>query len=193
MDASVARISPPLPLYTRDPFASNSSRGSSDSCTDPSRTIVFEELGYTFSGTTCESRHDCRLSRTSIAQARFLHDDVFPPSYFESTRDVLPQYSTQCEPITLARYLFRLGFLFPPFWVIGACILLSPLRVPSSAADQESGVGVWLPEKTEAEKQAFIAHLRKAELKWAKRCLVALAILACVAGITAGLAVWVRR
>lgn len=74
---------------------------------------------------------------------------------------------------------------------MGAFILFTPLRAPpTSPQDEEATVGSWLPEKTEAEKEAFITHMRKAELKWAKRCLIAFLIFAVVVGIVAGLAVW---
>ncbi|KAJ7574641.1 hypothetical protein C8J56DRAFT_802681 [Mycena floridula] len=115
-----------------------------------------------------ESRHDRRLSSSDV-----------PPPY-----QAPPEYSAKAEPITLAAYLFKFGFLFPPFWILGAIILLSPLRAPSPSSDLE-----WLPEKTEAERQAVISRLRKTEKKWAWRCLLALSTLLAFA-LAAGFTIW---
>jgi hypothetical protein len=74
--------------------------------------------------------------------------------------------------------------VFPPFWIFGAFILLSPLREPPATSDS---VPAWMPEKTEAERQQIIAEMRKVELKWARRSLFALLItivLAVAAGVT---------
>jgi len=65
-------------------------------------------------------------------------------------------------------------------------ILLSPLRAPPAATPS----AVWLPEKTDAERQVIIDRMRKAELKWAKRCLYALVAFVLVAVVIA-VAVWV--
>ncbi|KAE9401536.1 hypothetical protein BT96DRAFT_754906, partial [Gymnopus androsaceus JB14] len=95
--------------------------------------------------------------------------EVLPP-YLEEP----PAYSSSGsnEPVTLAMYMFKFGFIFPPFWIFGSLILLSPLRQPESTPSS-----VWLPEKTESERQEIIEKMRKAEVKWAKRCLIALCIL----------------
>ncbi|KAF9044146.1 hypothetical protein BJ165DRAFT_1390004 [Panaeolus papilionaceus] len=126
-----------------------------------------EYFGYTFNTSrTRDSRHDSH--RASIADA-----DALPP-YTEETDVNLPAYTLHApEPVTLAMYLFKFGFLFPPFWIFGAFILLSPLREPAATTDDTPA---WMPEKTEAERQAIIEKLRIVELKWAKRCLVALCI-----------------
>ncbi|KAJ7163954.1 hypothetical protein C8R43DRAFT_879049 [Mycena crocata] len=131
-------------------------------------------FGYTLaSSRTRESRHDHR--RISVAES------VAPPPYVEA-----PEYTQHPrEPVTLAMFLFKFGFLFPPFWIMGVIILLSPLRAPP--ADTPSTA--WLPEKTEAERQVIIDRMRTAELKWAKRCLYALVAFVLVVAVTA-LAVW---
>jgi hypothetical protein len=59
--------------------------------------------------------------------------------------------------------------VFFPFWILGACILCSPLHTPST----DSGPAAWLPDKTDAEREAIVSRLRALELKWAKRCLYA--------------------
>ncbi|KAJ4495181.1 hypothetical protein C8J55DRAFT_577478 [Lentinula edodes] len=104
------------------------------------------------------------------------------PPYIEEPPAYTPSGSN--EPITLAMYLFKFGFLFPPFWIIGALILLSPLRQPESTPSS-----VWLPEKTESEREEIIQKMRQAEVRWAKRCLVALCILL-VLVIAGALAIW---
>ena len=76
--------------------------------------------------------------------------------------------------------------VFPPFWIFGAFILLSPLREPPTSTSDS--VPTWMPEKTESERQQIIAEMRKVELKWARRSLIALLItifLAIAAGVTA--------
>ncbi|KAJ7056681.1 hypothetical protein C8F01DRAFT_992878 [Mycena amicta] len=122
---------------------------------------------------TRESRHD--QHRLSTAES------LAPPPYVEC-----PEYTLRApEPVTLAMYLFKFGFLFPPFWILGVVILLSPLRAPPAGPPSAS----WLPEKTDAERQMIIERMRTAELKWAKRCLYALITLILV-GVVVGLAIW---
>jgi hypothetical protein len=75
--------------------------------------------------------------------------------------------------------------VFPPFWIFGIVILLSPLRAPPAATPSAA----WLPEKTDAERQVIINRMRTAELKWAKRCLYALVTLLVVAAVIS-VAVW---
>ncbi|TFK38466.1 hypothetical protein BDQ12DRAFT_581082, partial [Crucibulum laeve] len=128
-------------------------------------------FGYTLSSSRShESRHDHRIS------------EVLPPYVEESN---LPAYSAYEEPVTLAMYLFKFGFLFPPFWIFGAIILLSPLREPPTSSESAA----WMPEKTEAERQQMIAEIRKVEVKWGRRCLWAILILFTVA-LAAGLGIW---
>ena len=86
--------------------------------------------------------------------------------------------------------------MFPPFWILGALIALSPLKAPTSSplspsydADSDELPCAWLPEKTEAERMEILQRMRKAELKWAKRCLAALVLLT-LAGLAIGLSVW---
>lgn len=81
--------------------------------------------------------------------------------------------------------------MFPPFWLFGAFILLSPLREPiaSIASEAEEQPVAWMPEKTPDERAALLATLRAVEVKWAKRCVTALAILLLLATVAA-LAAW---
>jgi hypothetical protein len=74
--------------------------------------------------------------------------------------------------------------VFPPFWIMGVIILLSPLRAPPAATPSAA----WLPEKTESERQAIIDRMRAAELKWARRCLYALLALVLVVTVIAAVA-----
>ncbi|KAF7327425.1 hypothetical protein MKEN_00320300 [Mycena kentingensis (nom. inval.)] len=126
------------------------------------------------SSRTRDSRHDqFRVSMTESLSA--------PPPYVEC-----PEYSLRApEPDTLAMYLFKFGFLFPPFWILGVIILMSPLRAPPA----DSLPAGWLPEKTDAERQVFIDRMRITELKWARRCLYAL-IAVFLLGTVVGVAIW---
>jgi hypothetical protein len=54
--------------------------------------------------------------------------------------------------------------VFPPFWIMGLIILGSELR-PTTG---------WEADKTEDEKVLLLAEMRKAEVKWARRCVYAL-------------------
>ncbi|EEB96428.1 hypothetical protein MPER_04442 [Moniliophthora perniciosa FA553] len=148
------------------------------SSTTPSNST---SLGYNFDfSASTESRHDRRISADVDLEVGLPDEPL--PSYEEP-----PEYTTKnLDPATLAMYLFKFGFLFPPFWILGACILFTPLHAPD--ADQSTPTA-WLPEKTEAERTAIISTLRKAELKWAWRCLFALATVS-VFGIAAGITVW---
>jgi hypothetical protein len=161
-------------------------------------------FGYTLSlssSRTHESRHDG-------SRRQSLSGDV-PPPYDEEAAIPLPGYTLHApEPLTLAMYLFKFGFcassplplthatvtylfrfiaVFPPFWIFGAFILLSPLREPSAPADAETPA--WMPEKTEEEREAIIATLREVEVKWARRCVCALAIFTLLA-VGGALAAW---
>ncbi|KAF9269236.1 hypothetical protein L218DRAFT_851497 [Marasmius fiardii PR-910] len=145
-------------------------------------------FGYTFSSSVSESRHDRRISSSDIDLELGLHyensPEVAPPPYIEP-----PEYTKSSEPITLAKYLFKFGFLFPPFWIMGALIILTPLRAPDEDITDPTSPHTWLPEKTESERAIILSHLRKAELKWAWRCLYALFIVTLFA-VVAGVAIW---
>ena len=60
--------------------------------------------------------------------------------------------------------------MFPLFWVAGAFILLSPLSAPED----------WETSKPALEREELIASMRRAEVKWARRCLAALSVLCLV-------------
>ncbi|CAK9779601.1 unnamed protein product [Cutaneotrichosporon oleaginosum] len=87
------------------------------------------------------------------------------------TRERLPRYEATHEPITLAATLWRWGFFFPPFWVIGMFILWSPLKY--DGADEEK-------KQTVVE---MLSIVRETELKYARRCAIACAVLAGIAVI----------
>lgn len=86
--------------------------------------------------------------------------------------------------------------MFPPFWILGALILVSDLRspdaeessLPSSSNGPDAEHLSWLPDKTPAERAAIVQQIRNTEVKWAKRCLAALGFL-CALGLAAGLAI----
>ncbi|KAI0705963.1 hypothetical protein C8T65DRAFT_740690 [Cerioporus squamosus] len=75
-----------------------------------------------------------------------------------STRtQVLPD-----EPKTRARLFFLVGFVCPLLWLAGAFILFYPTPQPEMAS---------LPVHSTQERGRRLAVYRKAETKWAKRCL----------------------
>ncbi|GMK58333.1 hypothetical protein CspeluHIS016_0503650 [Cutaneotrichosporon spelunceum] len=85
-------------------------------------------------------------------------------------RERLPRYKVnpRTEPITLAAKLWKWGFFFFPFWFIGMFILWSPLRYEDNDRD---------PEKKQTEQLSIT------ELKYARRCAVACAVLGAIAAI----------
>ena len=60
--------------------------------------------------------------------------------------------------------------VFPLFWAAGAMILLSPLSAP---ADWEAG-------KPAQEREELIASMRRTEVKWGRRCVLALVVFSLV-------------
>ncbi|KAL0957050.1 hypothetical protein HGRIS_003150 [Hohenbuehelia grisea] len=103
----------------------------------------------------------------------------------------LPAYSRSGnkEPVTLAMYLFRFGFLFPPFWIIGALILTSKLQAPAEPSPESDAELAWLPDKTTAERDAIVQHIRRVEVKWAKRSLIAILVLCILVAMITPLAI----
>lgn len=102
------------------------------------------------------------------------------PPYYQPA----PSYETVEDPVTLASYLFKYGFVFPLFWLIGAFIIISDLHNESSSSSSlESQLTSQPPSPTAPKspyelqlKQEEMALLRLAELKWAWRCAYAFAI-----------------
>jgi len=66
--------------------------------------------------------------------------------------------------MTLARFMFIYGFIFPPFWIMGIVIRFSELRPTED----------WEVGKSEDEKVRLLEEMRKTEVKWANRCIYAL-------------------
>ncbi|EIW55484.1 uncharacterized protein TRAVEDRAFT_59811 [Trametes versicolor FP-101664 SS1] len=120
---------------------------------------VDDFFGASSSRGTRDSRHDDARAATPIDV-----EALAPPPYECSIEP--PAYTTVSDQPTLAMYLFKFGFLFPLFWVVGAFILLSPLQAPSD----------WETSKPEYERQEIIESMRRTEIKWAKRCLYALLV-----------------
>jgi len=122
---------------------------------------------------TLDSRHD--------AVSLPAHVDDAPPPYSCSSEP--PAYMRYAEHPTLAMYLFKFGFLFPLFWIAGAFILISPLRAPED----------WELTKTGAEREELIQTMRRTEMKWARRCLIAFSILALIITAIVVIAVLVMK
>lgn len=73
--------------------------------------------------------------------------------------------------------------MFPLFWIAGAFILISPLRAPED----------WELTKTEGEREELIQSMRRTEMKWAKRCLIAFSVLALIVTAIVVIAVLVMK
>lgn len=128
-------------------------------------------------------------SRTGTRDSR--HDAYMTPPPYEAESSDPPAYS---EYPTLAMYLFKFGFrtclsflhgnrselmfclldtVLPLFWVVGAFILFSTLQAPVE----------WETTKSQEERTLLLKELRRVEVKWARRCLIALSIFLSLAAI----------
>ncbi|CAE6481380.1 unnamed protein product [Rhizoctonia solani] len=98
------------------------------------------------------------------------------PPYYQPA----PSYEAVEDPITLASYLFKYGFVFPLFWLVGAFIIISDLHhesTSSSYLESQPPSPTALKDIYELQlKREEMALLRLAELKWAWRCAYAFAI-----------------
>ncbi|KAI6006761.1 hypothetical protein EDC04DRAFT_976206 [Pisolithus marmoratus] len=171
---------PALPEQARSAAAPTRTPAPADEMS-PTSNPVDDFFGITRPRPTRESRHDSYPSVSRVSDVISM-DGEAPPPYAEGAE--LPAYTVaQSEPATLAMYLFKFGFLFPPFWILGAIILLSPLNAPAE----------FEPTKPEAERQELIRTMRETEIKWAKRCAWALLILIVVFAMMAGVVVAVVK
>ncbi|WVQ95323.1 hypothetical protein IAU59_002419 [Kwoniella sp. CBS 9459] len=112
------------------------------------------------------------LAGASTSQAHMMED--------------LPSYAkeTETEPKTLARALWRWGFLCPFLWFIGMCIMWIPLKPIEEERDAEKAQTL----------EEMIVILRETELKYAKKCMwgfIAFAVLLTVT-IVIGIVVSMR-
>ncbi|KAF8273734.1 hypothetical protein EI94DRAFT_1715713 [Lactarius quietus] len=133
----------------------------------PTRSAVntyFAISSPTFSRGTLYSRHD-----RPPAPSRFpLPDNIPPPYAFPSEDEEArpPSYSEHfgpCnddKPFLLAKFLFKYGFVFPPFWFLSIIILFIPFTLSPT----------W----------ELLRHIRDNERMWAHRSL-------CAAGVFSGL------
>jgi len=153
------------------------------------RLDVDHERAQAAAPATHASRHDARLSISSIP----------PPYDLEAQSDCdtmvadLPSYETasstkeasSTEPNTIPAALYKWGFYCPLLWPLGACLLVnfhSPMELARLYGPEES--------------PARVRILRAAELRWAKRCLLATIILTffilMVVGMTVGIILSIR-
>ncbi|KAM5533544.1 hypothetical protein V8D89_012764 [Ganoderma adspersum] len=165
-----AQLAQPTPALTHTPRATRASVEETTDAIDgffgasrPSSTRRSRNMSL--SGAR-DSRHDeVRLSSSvAVAVDDASMSDTLPPPYEHSV--LPPAYTQVSDQPTLAMYFFKFGFLFPLFWVAGAMILLSPLSAP---ADWEAG-------KPAHEREELIASMRRTEVKWARRCVLALLV-----------------
>lgn len=123
-----------------------------------------------------DDRASVHTSQVHDAEALPAYRTDNPPNYFRSRHDTV-------EPITWPTICFRIGFVFPFFWVCGALALITPQgsieRIFSSfIQDFAPSLNSWCDTlETAAEKEAYLARIRVAEKRWARMCLVALCVL----------------
>jgi len=115
-----------------------------------------------------------------------------PPRYSPRRRDL-------SEPLTWPAISFRIGFLFPLFWVFGALTLITPQGSLDRVfmplfKDFAPSPNTWLDTlQTEAEKEEYLARVRVAEIRWAKWCLLALCLLLLLVLAAVGIIVGISR
>ena len=73
--------------------------------------------------------------------------------------------------------------VFPPLWLFSLVILLSPLSAPED----------WEQTKSEEERAALLTHLRKVEVRWARRSVIAGTVLLSLVVLVAITVVVVRH
>jgi len=115
-----------------------------------------------------------------------------PPRYSQSRHD-------SGDPPTWPAISFRIGFLFPLFWFFGALTLITPqgsldrIFMPWFK-DFAPSADSWLNTlQVEAEKEEYLARMRVAERRWAKRCLYAFSLLLFLIAAAVGIAIGVSR
>ncbi|QRW24486.1 hypothetical protein RhiXN_11398 [Rhizoctonia solani] len=109
-------------------------------------------------------------------------------------------FANQKEPETVSKYLFYYGFVFPPFWLFGACILFV---APRSSADSRpapaevTGAGnprssMFSQGGTGRSRRLLSLHMQVTERRWSLRCLYAwITLVICIVGLIIGL--WAGR
>lgn len=137
-----------------------------------------------FSRGTIYSRHD-----RPPAPSRFPLPDNIPPPYeypplgnliSEDEEAPLPSYSEHfgpCDddkPFLLAKFLFKCGFVFPPFWYLSIPILFIPMTPPPT----------WELDKSPIERATLLRHTRATERMWAHRSFCAAGIFSFLVIIT---------
>lgn len=138
----------------------------------------YDQIGAFFGGGRHRSGDEpSRVSMTTNTRSEEGHS---PPSYIlGSDIETLPSYARKEDDALLSRKLFKYGFLFFPLWIIGAL-------VPFVKTFKDKS-----PENCSKEEQETgCCDIREAEIRWAKRCGIALAgltsivLIAVVIGVT---------
>jgi len=183
-------IYPPVPAYSPQPSNDapvfDSGTGEVSMSSDLQRYIMAHDHGAGVARRLPEAFPSDLLSLRSsqgVPESLPPYGANDPPSYTRRIENI------PGEPRTLAMLLFKFGFLFPAFWVFGALLLISP-RCPSDPLSPLSQLSAWPPNTafdawcnenihTEEDKALFLAKVQQVEMKWAKRCLLALGMLLC--------------
>jgi len=141
-----------------------------------------------------DDRTSVHASETSRAEALPAYREDNPPRYSYRRRD-----SELGDPLTWPAISFRIGFLFPLFWFFGALTLITPrgsldrIFMPWFK-DFAPSADSWLNTlQMEAEKEEYLARMRVAEIRWAKRCFYAFSLLLLLIAAAVGTAVGVSN
>jgi len=143
-----------------------------------------------------DDRTSVHASEASVAEAL--------PAY-RGRADNPPKYSLRLgrndsgDPLTWPAISFRIGFLFPLFWLFGALTLITPQGLSDRIfmpwfKDFAPSADSWLNTlQTEAEKEEYLARMRVAEIRWAKWCLFAFSLFLLIVAVIAGTAVGISK
>ena len=198
-------VGPPMPAYS-SPLNDIPPIPSSDAGL-LEYTRLHGQLGIPLSSRQREDDRTPVCAReASSAEALPVYRADYPPGYSQSRHD-------SGDPMTWAEISFRIGFrtffrqineisvnllalfassaVFPLFWLIGALTLITPRGSIERIfmtwfKDFAPSADAWYNTlQTEAEKEAYLARMRVAEIRWAKRCLFAFSLLLCLVIVVA--------
>ncbi|KAL5498400.1 hypothetical protein ACEPAH_2542 [Sanghuangporus vaninii] len=154
-DSSAAILPPPA-------TAPSPTRSSSHSNPDRMMRAQYDQIGAFF-GARSSSSDDRRGSDRASTNNSTAHGTL--PSYDGHTEVESPPTYSKVEEYDakLNRKLFIYGFLFFPLWIVG---IIAPFVRPASDPARDN--------RSKEDQEADWTNMRKAEIRWAKRCAAAL-------------------
>ncbi|KAI5119689.1 hypothetical protein M0805_003576 [Coniferiporia weirii] len=141
----------------------------------------YDQIGSFFGGQRTEQNTAHSQPSSHSGHGRGSSEARTPPPY-SSRSDIesLPSYSKiEAYDAGLNRKLFMYGFVFFPLWIVG---IIAPFVKPLHDPTKDN--------RSKEDQEADDASMRQVEMRWAKRCAIALItftliiIIAVVVGVT---------